>query len=324
MNRRAFITLFGGAAAWPLTARAQQPMMPAIGFLSAGGPPAAADLAAFGKGLGETGFVEGRNVAIVLRATEQYDRLPELVADLVRLPVAVIYAAGTANAALTVKAATATIPIVFANGGDPVSQGLVASMNRPGGNITGVTYLTASLTAKRLELLRELVPQTARIALLVNPTNELADAQAKEIETVARNIGQEIIVVRASNLTEIETAFATMAERRTGALLVGGDPFFVKRPDQIIALATRYRIPASYPSRASVDAGGLMSYGDDRAESYRQSGIYVGRILKGEKPADLPVLQPSKFEFVINLKAAKALGITFPPSFHLRADEVIE
>jgi putative ABC transport system substrate-binding protein len=298
--------------------------MPVVGFLSAGGPPAAADLTAFGRGLGETGFTEGRNLAIVLRATEQYERLTELVAELVHLPAAVIYVAGTANAALVAKTATATLPIVFANGGDPVSQGLVASMNRPGGNITGVTFFTANLTAKRLELLRELVPEATRIALLVNPTNERADAEVREIEAVARNIGQEIIVVRASNLTEIETAFATMVERRTEALLIGGDPFFTRRPDQIIALAARYRIPASYPSRASVDAGGLMSYGDDRAESHRQAGTYVGRILKGEKPAELPVLQPTKFEFVLNLKTAKALGITFPASFHLRADEVIE
>jgi putative ABC transport system substrate-binding protein len=241
LKRREFITLLGGAtaAALPLAARAQQPAMSVIGFLSAGGPPASADLAAFGKGLGETGFVEGRNVAIVLRASEQYDRLSELVAELARTPAAVIYVAGTANAALAAKAATTTIPIVFANGSDPVSQGLVASMNRPGGNITGVTFFTASLTAKRLELLRELVPQANRIALLVNPTNERADAEAREIETVARNIGQQITVVRASNLTEIETAFATMAERRTEALLVGGDPFFTRRPDQIIALAAR-------------------------------------------------------------------------------------
>jgi putative ABC transport system substrate-binding protein len=263
-------------------------------------------------------------VAIVLRATEQYGRLPELLSELIGLPVAVIHASGTANAATAAKAATSTIPIVFANGGDPVSLGLVASLNRPTGNITGVTWGSGALTLKRLELLRELLPQATLIAFLVNPTSDRAEADVRDMETAARNIGQEITVVRASNPEEIDSAFAIMAERHVGALLVNGDAFFTRRPDQIVALAARYRFPASYPSRVSVDVGGLISYGDDRAESNRQAGIYVGRILKGEKPADLPVLQPAKFEFVINLKTAKALGITFPPSFHLRADEVIE
>jgi putative ABC transport system substrate-binding protein len=324
MQRRDFITLLGGAAAWPIAARAQQTAMQVIGYLNGGGAPPASALAAFRKGLGEIGFVEGRNVAIVLRTTEQNDQLPTLVAELISLPVAVIHAAGTSNGAQAAKVATATIPIVFSTGSDPVSLGLVASMNRPGGNITGVTYFSNILTAKRLELLRELVPKAKLMAFLVNPTNARAETDMKEIDAAGRSIGQEIIILRASSAPEIAAAFATMAERGVGAVLVGGDALFTQRPDILIALAARYRIPASYSTRGAAEAGGLMSYGDDRFESNRQSGIYVGRVLKGEKPADMPVLQPTKFEFVINLKTAKTLGIAFPPSFHLRADEVIE
>jgi putative ABC transport system substrate-binding protein len=322
--RREFIKLLGSAVAWPLAARGQQPSMAVIGYLGGGGAPPPSTLAAFRKGLGEIGFIEGRNVAIVLRTTEQNDQLPTLVAELISLPVAVIHAAGTSNGAQAAKVATATIPIVFSTGADPVNLGLVASMNRPGGNITGVTYFSNILTAKRLELLRELVPSAKVMAFLVNPSNARAETDMKEIDAAGRSIGQEIVILRASSAPEITAAFATMAERGVGGVLIGGDGLFTQRPDILIALAARYRIPGSYSTRGAAEAGGLMSYGDDRLESNRQAGIYVGRVLKGEKPADLPVLQPTKFEFVINLKTAKTLGITFPPSFHLRADEVIE
>jgi putative ABC transport system substrate-binding protein len=324
MRRREFITLLGGAATWPLAARAQQPAMWVIGVLAAGGP-APADIAiAFGKGLAGMGFIEGRNLAIVARSTERYERLAPLAVELVGIPVAAIYASGSANSVLAAKAATAAIPIVFANGSDPVRLGLVASMNRPGGNVTGVTFISSTLIAKRLELLRELVPGRGPVAFLLNPSNLRGDSDVTGLESAARSVGQEILVLRASSLRELETAFDTMAERRVGALLVGADAFFNRRADQIIALAARHHIPATYTQRASAEDGGLMSYGDDRAESHRQGGLYVGRILKGEKPGDLPVLQPTKFELVINLKTAKALGLTVPPTLLARADEVIE
>jgi ABC-type uncharacterized transport system substrate-binding protein len=324
VNRRKLIALLGGAAAAPVAAQAQQSAMPVIGVLAAGGGVTSEIATAFGKGLAEMGFIEGRSLAIVLRTTERYERLAPLASELVGIPVAAIYAAGSANAVLAAKAATATIPIVFANGSDPVRLGLVASMNRPGGNVTGVTFISSTLMAKRLELLRELVPAARTIAFLINPHNLRGETDVTDIETAARSVGQELLVLRASSLSELEAAFDTMAQRRVATLLVGADAFFNRRADQIIALAARHRIAASYTQRTSVDDGGLMSYGDNRAESHRQGGLYVGRILKGEKPADLPVLQPTRFELVINLRTAKALGLDVPPTLIARAHEVIE
>jgi putative tryptophan/tyrosine transport system substrate-binding protein len=326
LGRRDFITFLGGAVAWPLAARAQQPAMPVIGWLESGrGGPSANGSAAFRKGLSETGYVEGRNVMIEFRGTEQYEQLPALAAELARHRVAVIFATETANSAQAAKGATATIPIVFFNGSDPVKLGLVASLNRPGGNVTGLTNYAFGLTAKRLELLRELVPQATIMGFLVNPTNLITAGITADMEAAARVVGQKIIVLKANTVEEIDASFARAAEGQIGGLLVGSDGLlFNRRADQLAALAARYRIPANYPARVFPEAGGLMSYGDDRLDSWRQAGIYVGRILKGEKPADLPVLQPTKFEFVINVKTAKELGLLFPPSFHLRADEVIE
>jgi putative ABC transport system substrate-binding protein len=324
MRRREFITLLGAAAAWPVATPAQQPAMPVIGYLSGAGQPPPLALNGFLKGLSGFGYVEGQNVAIEIRATAQYDQLAALAAELARRQVAVIYAFGTANSARAAKAATATIPIVFANGSDPVLLGLVASMSRPGGNVTGVTFFSGTLVAKRLELLRELVPQAATIAFLVNPTNTRNEIDKSDMQTAARSVGQHIAVLSASTAAEIETAFATAAQQRAGAILVNGDAFFTGQPHQLVALAARYRIPTSFPSKAAVEAGGLMSYGDDRWDSYRQAGAYVGRILKGDKPADLPVLQPTRFELVINLKTAKALGLDVPPMLLARTDAVIE
>jgi putative ABC transport system substrate-binding protein len=327
MRRREFITLLGGAAAvWSAGAHGQQSAMPAIGWLESGSRQSIADyLAAFRQGLAEANYVEGRNVAIEFRwADGQYDRLSALAADLVGHQVAVIYATNTANAVEAAKAATGEIPIVFTNGSDPVKLGLVASLNRPGGNITGVSFYVGTLVAKRLELLRELMPQAATIGFLTNPTNLISERDTADLRAAAGSVGQEIIVLNASTLDELDTAFAIAARRRVGALLVDVDLLFNRRRDQIVALAARYGIPANYATRAFSEVGGLMSYGDDRLESVRHSGIYVGRILKGDKPANLPVLLPSKFEFVINLKTAKVLGLTFPPTFLLRADEVIE
>jgi putative ABC transport system substrate-binding protein len=322
MKRRDFISFLGSSAAWPIAARAQQ-AIPVIGFLSVG-PPVVNTLAALRNGLNELGYVEGRDVGFEFRDTEQYDRLPTLAAELVRRRVAVIVTASNLDAVKAAKAATATIPIVFTVGIDPVRLGLVTSLNRPGGNVTGVTFLAQELTAKRLELLRELVPQATTIAYLVNPTNAAADSNIRDVQAAARSVGQQIVVLNASTANEIDTAFATLARQRAGGLLMVGDAFFVSRRDQLVALATHYRIPTIHFDPAFTTAGGLMSYSDDRIESWRQAGLYVGRILKGEKPADLPVLQPAKFEFAINLKTAKAMGIEFPPSFHLRADVVIE
>jgi len=328
LKRREFITLLGATAVtWPLAARAQQPTMPVIGWLESGSKQLSPYASAgFRQGLNEMGYVEGRNVAIEYRwADGQNDRLPELAADLVRRPVAVIFATETTNSAQAAKAATATIPIVFITGGDPVKLGLVASLPRPGGNLTGVTTYTGVLVAKRLELLRELVPQATMMGFLTNPTNLISEGDTADMQAAARSVGQQIMVLRASTADEIDVAFATAARDRIGALLLDGDGLlFSRRPQQLAALAAQYGIPTNYPARIFPEAGGLMSYGDDRLESWRQSAIYVGRILKGEKPANLPVLQPTKFEFVISLKTAKALGITFPPSFHLRADEVID
>jgi putative tryptophan/tyrosine transport system substrate-binding protein len=324
MRRREFIAGLGGAAAWPLAAHAQQPAMPVIGYLTSGMLPNVNTLDAFRKGLGEMGYVEGRNVAFDIRTTEQYDQLPMLAAGLVRRRVAVIYTGGTVNSTLAAKAATATIPIVFQIGADPIRFGLVASINRPGGNITGVSNYSTVVETKRLELLRELVPKATLIGFLSNPATLGSDYYAAELQAAARGAGQETIVLSASDASEIDTALATAAQRRVSALMVGADGLYVDRRDQLIALAARYGIPAIYTTRESVEAGGLMSYGDDRFETRRQSGIYVGRILKGEKPADLPVLQPAKFELVINRRTAKALGLTVPLTLLAIADRVIE
>ena len=326
MKRRQFISVLGGAAAaWPLALRAQQPVLPVIGYLNIGSPGAGVPTG-LRIGLGEQGFVEGRNVLIESRfaPTGQYDRLLALASELVGLRVAVLFATGSAGVARAAKAATATIPIVFANGGDPVKVGLVASMNRPGGNATGVSYYTSVLIPKRLELLRELTPQAQTIAFLVNPTNPVSEGDVEDMEDAARSVGQQILVLRAKNETEIDTAFAAISQHRADALLVDVDAYFNTRRDQLAALAARYRVPASYNNRRYVEAGGLMSYGPNLDDANRQAGVYVGRILKGEKPADLPVMQPTKFQLVMNLKTAKALGLTVPDKLLALADEVIE
>ena len=324
MKRREFIMLLGGTAVWPVLAQGQQSVVPVIGFLSGAGQPNQTILTAFSQGLNEVGFVEGRNVAFEVRATDRYVQLPEFAAELVRRQVNVICAFGTANSVQAAKAATTTIPIVFANGSDPVSLGLVASMSRPDGNVTGVTFFSGTLVAKRLELLRGLVPQAATIAFLVNSTNARNDIDKSNMQAAARSVGQQFTVLSASNAAELDAAFAAAAYQRVGAVLVNGDAFFTGKSQQLVALAARHAIPTSYPSRAATEAGGLMSYGDDRPDSYRKAGVYVGRILKGEKPADLPVLQPTKFELVINLKTAKSLGLTVPDKLIALADEVIE
>jgi ABC-type uncharacterized transport system substrate-binding protein len=326
IGRREFIVALGGAAAWPLAAGAQQPAMPVVGFLGSESPDLfAGRLRAFRQGLSETGHVEGNNVAIEYRwARGEYDRLPVLAGDLVRQSVTVMVAT-TTPALLAAKAATMTIPIVFLTGSDPVEVGLVASLNRPGGNMTGISNLTVETGAKQMELLHELVPAATLIALLVNPANPvLADALSRGLQTAARAIRQQILVVTASTESDLDTAFTTLVKRRVGALVVGNDPFFNSRPDQLVALAARHAMPAIYPYRELAVAGGLMSYGSNLADPYRLVGVYTGRILKGEKPADLPIQQSTKVEFVINLKTAKALGLTFPITLLGRADEVIE
>ena len=330
MRRRQFITLLGGAAAasslsWPLAARAQQPAMPVIGFLSSRSPADEKFVAAFGLGLNEAGFVERRNVAIEYRwAEDQPDRLPALAAELVRRQAAVILAVGGSAPARAAKAATSTIPVVFIIGGDPVKLGLVASLNRPGGNVTGVTILSGALTAKRLELLRELVPGSGVVACLVNPDSPEIETQLTDIRATSRTMGQEILVLNASNDRDIDAAFAILVRQRAGGLLVANDGFYVGRREQLVALAARHGIPAMYFLREFAAAGGLMSYGNSLADAYRQVGTYAGRILKGAKPADLPVEQAVKIELVINLKTAKALGLDVPTALLLRANEVIE
>jgi putative tryptophan/tyrosine transport system substrate-binding protein len=326
MRRREFIALLGGAAAvWPLAASAQ-PAMPVIGFLSGtSSAPFAHLVVAYRQGLREMGYVEGRNLAIEFRWAEgQYDRLPDMAADLVRRQVAVITTTGGDPAALAAKAATTIIPIVFTAGTDPVKSGLVASLNRPGGNVTGVHILTAMMEGKRQGLLRELVPTVARIAVLLNPTYTAAEVQLKEVEEAARTLGLETQVLHASTELELDTTFATLGQLRVGALQVCADPSFNSRRDHIVALAARHAIPAIYEQREFAVAGGLASYGTSLNDAYYQLGIYTGRVLNGDKPADLPVMQSTKYEFIINLKTAKSLGLEIPPTLLARADEVIE
>jgi putative tryptophan/tyrosine transport system substrate-binding protein len=325
MKRREFITLLGGAAAWPLAARAQQRPPAVIGFLSSS---ALADraryLPAFRQGIRETGYVEGQNVAIEYRwAQDQYDRLPDLAADLVRSQVTVIAAHDTPSA-IVAKAATTTIPIVFASGGDPVKLGLVASLNRPGGNVTGITFILAELGAKQLGLLHELQPGAVRVAVLVDPNFPLIESFVSDVQAAASSIRKQIEVLEAPTGRDVDMAFARLAQKPTDALLVAPSPLLNNRRVQLVTLAAYHRVPAIYPQREAAEAGGLMSYGTSLSDAYRRAGVYTGRILKGEKPADLPVIQSSKFEFVINLNTAKAFGLSFPPGLLAIADEVIE
>jgi len=327
VNRREFLILVTGTAiAWPLIARAQQKAMPVIGFLSSRSPGESASvIVAFRGGLNEAGYVEGQNVGIDFRwADGHYDRLPGLAADLVGQKVALIIAAGGDPPALAAKAATSTIPIVFTGSDFPVKIGLVPSLSRPGGNVTGASLFTSELEAKKLELLRELVPTAPLIATLVNPTNPSAETDIGDVQRAAAVLGQQIFFLRASSEQAIDAAFETIVQQRSAALLVAHDPFFLSQRDRFIALAARHAVPAIYEFREFVSAGGLMSYGSRITDNYRLAGSYAGRILKGEKPADLPVQQPTKFELVINLRTAQALGLNVPRSLLMRADEVIE
>jgi len=322
-KRREFITLLGGAVAWPLAARAQ-PAMPVIGFLD-GQTFDPYLMTAFREALKDAGYIEGRNVAIYFRSADgQTDRLVTLAGDIVGRRVAVIVTTGGGAAAIAAYAATTTIPIVFVNGVDPVNAGLAMSFNRPGGNATGVYILQQVMEGKRLGLLHGLVPTAPLIAVLLNPTNANFQSQLRGVQDAARDLGQQVSILSASNERDIDAAFATVTQSRAGALLVGSDPFFNNERDQVIALAARHAIPAIYEGREFAMAGGLASYGTSLADAYRQAGIYAGRILRGEKPADLPVVQPTKFEFVINLKTAKALGLEVPPGLSASADEIIE
>jgi putative ABC transport system substrate-binding protein len=326
MRRRSFITLLGGAAAaWPVAARAQQrTAMPVVGYFTSGGPEANVD-EAFRKGLSEAGYVEGRDVTIEYRwAHNEFDRLPELAADLVRRRVAVIVARGSTAAALAAKAATTTIPIVFSTGIDPVQSGLVASLNRPGGNVTGYANMSRELVGKQIGLLHELLPRAVHFALLVNPNIPFTESMVAEAHSAATAIGRPLEVLTATTNRDIDTAFATLAQKRAEALLVSSNQLFGNRRAQILTLAAHHRMPAFYAGRDFVEAGGLMSYAPRYMDDHRQIGIYTGRILKGEKPADLPVMRPTKFEFIINLQTARTLGIEIPPTLLALADEVIE
>jgi putative ABC transport system substrate-binding protein len=325
MRRREFMTLAGGAVAtWPPTARAQQPALPVVGFLrSASLADAASLVTAFRQGLKEAGFVEGNNVAVELRSAEGHaNRLPALAAELIQRPVAVFI--GNTDSVRAAKAATTTVPLVFVTGFDPVNDGLVASLNRPGGNVTGITFIGGVLGAKRLELLRQAVPKGTVIGVLANPANPEAEADRKDLQAAAAATAQQLVIFDVNNAADIEAAFTAFTQHGVGAVMAGAGAFFFSNRKQIVALASRYRLPSSFAVRQAVDAGGLMSYAPSIADAYRQAGIYVGRILKGEKPADLPVMQSTKFEFVINLKTAKALGLEIPPTLLAVADEVIE
>ena len=326
MKRRAFITLLGGAVSWPLVARAQQPAMPVIGFLEPRSPDTIADqLRAFRQGLKDTGYVEGENVAVEYHwAENQPDRLPALAAELVRRQVAVIVAAGGTASALAAKSATTTIPIVFIVAEDPVGVGLVASLARPGGNLTGINFFSAELVAKRLELLRELVPAATRVAVLVNPAGPGHEITLRDVEPAARAMGLQIQVLNASTSSEINAAFATFVRERPDAVFVSLDVFFISRRAQLVNLASRHALPATFSNRDCAEIGGLMSYGASITDAYRQTGVYSGRILKGAKPADLPVVQATKFELVINAETARMLGLIVPPSLLATADELIE
>jgi len=324
VKRRSFITLLGGAAAWPVAARAQQPAMPVVGFLNSASPDVFADrLRAFHQGLKDTGFVEGENVAIAYRwAENQFDRLPELAAELVRQQVKVI--AVNLVAALPAKAATASIPIVFVTNEDPVRAGLVASLARPGGNLTGINVISGELSAKRLELLRELVPSVARVAVLVDPAGRTTETTLRDVEPAARGMGVKINVFNASTSREIDAAFATFVDRRPDALFVAAELFFTSRRVQLATSAARHGIPMTCATREITEVGGLMSYGSNLVDAYRQVGVYVGRILRGTGPSELPVIQSSKFELVINAQTARILGLEVPPMLLARADDVIE
>jgi putative ABC transport system substrate-binding protein len=328
IRRRDFLTLLGGATAvaWPMAARAQQRPMPVIGYLYTGtAEPTAHLLAAFRRGLGETGYIEGQNVAIEYRwAENQNDRLPELAADLVQRRVAVIITPISVGAALAAQSATTTIPIVFGTGADPVRVGLVATLNRPGGNVTGIVSYNNELAAKQLGLLHELVPGAARFALLANPNNPSVEESITNLRAAALTIGAQIEIVSVGTTRDIDTVFATLVQKQVDALLASPDPLLTSSRAQVITLAARHRVPTIHYMREFAEAGGLMSYGSNLTDLFRQMGIYTGRILKGEKPAELPVMRPTKFEFVVNLKAAKALGLTFPPGLLAIADEVIE
>ena len=326
MNRRALISLLGGAAAWPLAARAQRPTMPVIGFLHGGSSESNEHrIAAFRKGLNETGYIDGENVAIEFRwAHDQTGRLQELAADLVRRQVAVIATPGSTTSTHAAKAATWTIPIVFGMGGDPVNEGLVQSLAKPGGTMTGVAFLTGELGAKRLGLLHELLPSATRVVHLVNPSNPLTAPLVADVQAAASSIGMQIEVITATKKSEIDLAFAKMAQKHADAVLIAGDALLYGRRLQLAILAARHAVATIYPNRDFPDAGGLMSYGPDTTDMIRQVGIYVGRILKGKKPADLPIIQASKFELVINLQTAKTIGVEIPATLLARADEVIE
>jgi putative tryptophan/tyrosine transport system substrate-binding protein len=327
MKRRTFITvLVGTAASWSLAARAQQSATPVIGFLSARSPAEAASvLAAFRQGLGETGYFEGKNVAIEYRWAEgQYDRLPALAAELVSRQVAVIAATGGEPSPLAAKAATATIPIVFTLGGDPVETGLVASLNRPGGNLTGTTIMTVEMGPKRLGILRQLVPNAVAVAMLINPNLQTASAEVRNVRDAPTTLGMQINVLNARTESEIDTAFRTTLQQKTDALIVGTDPFLLGQRDQIVRLAAHHAVPTMYFLREFVEAGGLLSYGPNITNGYRQAGVYTGRILNGAKPTELPVLRPTSFQLFINLKTAKTLGLTISATLLATADEVIE